>query len=481
MPSRRAVQDTTARIRSVLPVGRQITVSSLLRPADFGESSRNAGRIIVTSPKALLQLCSEDSLNLVRKLSLVVLEDLHLLDDLYELAVARILSIAKPARIRLFGITSSLHDPSDLATWLGVDEQSRFAFYPPNRGTPITLSLKAFTIPHSSTLIKAMIKPAYDILKTSVGGTILFAPSRAACRNIAADLVTQSGTEMDLNGFLGASRADVEPLLQRLRDQALLEPLLHGIGYIIPGMAPHDLALVLELFASNIIRGLIAPREACWTLPVRAETVILMGTQYVHMPDLPGGLQDHRGADRQIVNYSRQELVQMQGYAVTSAAPQAENGRMIVMCQAEQQVTISRILNDGLPLESSLPALLANKASRQSTEAFQRLLKPRPPPPRPQNNHPVVVDHRKRDIMDLVGWTYLDLRARSNPTYYELHPGHEAEELSRLVDQWFVGNGEYADPAYEGESKKRFEGKMAEKDGAKNGDEGEVKVGGARR
>jgi antiviral helicase SLH1 len=470
VPSRRSVQETAARIRSVAPADRKISVLPLIKLSDFDKASSSRRQILVTSPSEVLQLDRKKATAFLRQQSLFVLEDLHLLDEQYELAVTAVLTVAKPARTRVFGIASSLNDPSDLASWLCVDEASRFAFYPSDRGTPITLSLKTFTIPHSSTLLKAMIKPAYDILKSSVGGAILFVPSHWAARSVAADLVTQSGTEMDLNGFLGAPRADVEPLVQRLRDQALLEPLLHGIGYIVPRMAPHDLALVLELFASGIIRALIAPRESCWTLPLRGQTVVLMGAQYAHYSDAHNSDSRHR-ADRQIVNYSRLELVRMQGYATTSASPHAASGRMFVMCQAEQQMIITRVLNDGLPLESSLPALLSRRSTTPAQDALTRMLKTRIAPPRPQINRPIVPDLRKRDMMDLIAWTYLSKRIRSNPTYYDLTQDFEEEGLSRLVDKWFV-NDEYTDPApVEGARRKDKSGAAAA--AAMNGKAGE--------
>jgi antiviral helicase SLH1 len=73
------------------------------------------------------------------------------------------------------------------------------------------------------------------------------------------------------------------------------------------------------------------------------------------------------------------------------------------------------------------------------------MLKPRVAPPRPQINRPIVPDLRKRDMMDLIAWTYLSRRIRSNPTYYDLTLDFE-EGLSRLLDKWFV-NDEYTDPA----------------------------------
>lgn len=473
VPDQRAAQEQVARLRSIVPRTESVEVRPVSSPDAFDRLGSEQGVVGVLTPSALLGPDGQVIAKHLLKTSLIVLDDLHLLDARYELAIARLLSLGRAARTRFVGLTCTLNDPSDLATWLGVDEFNSFVFSPADRANPVSLSIKSFAIAHSSTLLRTMIKPAYDILKSSPEGAIVFLPSRAACRHAAADLVTQSGNEMDLAGFLGprTSREEVEPLLFRLRDQALLEPILHGVGYILPGMAPHDLALVLELFAAKIIRALLIPRESCWTLPVRAPTVVLMSAQYINSG----------GSDRHVVNYSRSELVRMQGLAVTSAAPDAPAGRMFIMCQAEQTASILRVLNDGLPLESALPDVIAQGPtggdSPAAAAALGAILKDRPAPPRPQIHRPqakVPVDPRKRDLVDLLGgWTYLALRAKSNPTYYDMQRDAEAEGVSRLVDKWFKDN-EFAPAAAHanGASAKR----ASPKAGTPNGAQGESGV-----
>lgn len=412
----------------------------MFSPADFERTASGSANVIVTCPSSLLSLEGDFAISTFRHIALAVFEDLHLLDTEYELALTRLLSTIKPNRARIIGLTCSLNGPTDLGNWLGVEEVSRFHFVPTDRGHPVVTSVRPFTLPHSATLMKVMVKPTYDILKSCISGAIVFVPSRAACRSVAADLVTQSGNAMDINGFLKMPRDDVEPLLQRVRDEGLYEPLLHGIGYITANMAPSDMALVLELFASGIVRALIAPREACWTLPVRGETVIVMGAQYIQMKD----------DERRVINYSRTELVKMQSFAITSALPlnaSSQGSRMFVLCQGEQREPISRALTKGLPLESSLPELL-NKQSTSTIaqQALNRMSKSRPPPPKPQLNRPRAPDMRKRDMMDMLSWSLLALRVKSNPTYYNVQIGQEEEGISRLVDEWFVGV-EFGPPA----------------------------------
>lgn len=431
VPSPRAASETAARIRGISPKARKVAVT-IARSFDALETASNAegAKVVVATPNALSAVTNKALYELGQKLSLIVLEDLHELDALYELSITKLLSVARAARTRVVGLTCTLIDPFDLASWLGVDPAYRLAFAPRDRGAPVVVQLKTFSVPHSATLLKTMVKPTYDIIKSSTGSVVVFVPSRSACRSSAADLVTQSGTEMDLNGFLQAQRADVEPLVTRLHDNALLEPLLHGIGYILPNMAPSDLALVLELFASGIVKALIAPRDACWTLPVHASTVVLMGAQYIKF--------DNDTQERTVINYSRLELVKMQGFAVSSAQPAAQGGRMFVMCQAEQQVGIARTLGDGLPLESKLPAVLQRKDGTATAQSFlEGMLKPRAAPPPPQAHRPRVPDLRKRDLADLISWTLLSRRVRTNPTFYDLEPEVQGEGLSRLIDDFY--------------------------------------------
>ena len=440
VPHRRDIQEAVARVRSITPKAKGIVVQGLLSPSDIVKTTSAKRTIAVTSPSAFLRIDEPQITEFVKNLSLVVFDDLHLLDEQYELAAARILSIARPSRTRIVGLTASLNDSSNLATWLGVEPAWRYAFYPRDRGHTIPVAVKTFPLPHSATLLKTMVKPAYDIVKGAPAQTIIFVPSRGACRTVANDMVTQSGNEMDLNGFLSASREDVEPLLAQLRDTALFEPILHGIGYLIPGSHAADLRLVLELFASGLLRALIVPRESCWTLPVRASTVALMGAQYIRMTG-------EEGSDRRVVNYSQTELVKMQGLAVTSAGPiQGQSGNMFVMCQAEQAMLINRILTDGLPLESNLPVVIRRQSSTEAITAFGRMIKYRTPPPPPQINRRRVADLRKRDVMDLLGWTYFGTRLKANPTYYDLHQGTEGEEVSRLADEWFRGGADEFGP-----------------------------------
>ncbi|KIR59260.1 RNA helicase [Cryptococcus bacillisporus CA1873] len=457
VPERYAVHEAVARLRNLCPPKRRVVIKTLFNMSDFEQLLSGGPAIGVTTPFAILSNDKIDNFLNTQRLGLYVFEDLHLLDEVYELAVSKILTFARTARTRIVGTTSSLNDPSDLAEWLGVDPgpldqwgkpvasqpPALFSFAPSDRDSHISVSIKSFTIPHGPTLLRAMIKPTYDILKSVTGGAIIFVPSVQACATVAADLVTQSGTEMNLNGFLSRPRHEIEPFTERLKDERLFEPMLHGIGYITRDMAPTDLAIVLELFASGIIRAIIAPRQSCWTLPVRGGSVIIMGTQYVRVSARPEDKGAKAKPGKHLVSYSAQELVKMQGFAVASAAPTALGGRMFIMCPTEQQVMISRMLKEGLPLESKILDLLSRRSIPSSSvdpraiQALTNLFKGRRPPPRPTVDRPLRPDGRKADMMDIVNWSFLFVRMKSNPSYYQLIKGSEAEGISRVIGGWF--------------------------------------------
>ncbi len=424
---RQSARETVARLNT----GRQRTKAQLLSgPSDVQRFARGSGGIAVCHPGVLLRSLQDLDL-LCSGLRLIVSDDLHLLDDEYELAMTLTLfNIQRRQQCRVIGLCCTIGDPTDLAAWLGVAPEGLYAFSIANRATPVVTTARSFNIPHSATLMKSMVKPVYAAAKIGIARqTIIFVPSSGQCRTAANDLITQSGTEMDLNGFLQAAREDVEPMLVRLRDSSLSEAILHGIGVFYAGMNPSDAAIVLELFASGIVPVLLASRETCWTLPVQAGTVMVMGAQYVELP--PVRARDSTGPmERKLRNYSLEELVKMQGFAArpppsTSQALKDGNagGQFHLMCQDEQVDAYIYFLNQGLPLESKLPESLTATTPTEVLGTISELLGP---------------DPQRQDLVDLLSWSFLWLRMQSNPTYYDTKPGEQSARLSRLVDEFFA-------------------------------------------
>lgn len=401
-PQKSTVQETRS---SLLPFVKGTNVTLLHGPTDW---STPRGRVIqiVTADQLLGCFTRHTEEQNFEQLNLVICENLEGLTDIYELALSLLRHKTQSLPTRFVGLSNSLLDCTDLADWLDVDPRALNSFRPRDRDQPLTFIIQTFTIPHSTSLFKAMIKPAHATIQNTPQdeGTIIFVPSRSHCRSVARDLIKQNAIETETNrGYLATdfNEQNLEFLMEKLQNRDLLEFISRGVGFFHEGIPKHDRNLVLELFAEGIVRVLIVPRDSCWNLPVRANVVVTLGTQYM----------SGDGVDRQLREYELTELARMQGRAVRHNGP----GQFHLFCQAEAKDTYARFLNDGLPLESAL---------LESRELSKLMLS------RKQSGGPLS----KQDLVDILSFTFLSRRMLSNPVYYANQSGSLSEGLSRIAD-----------------------------------------------
>lgn len=283
---------------------------------------------------------------------------------------------------------------------------STYSFSPSARSSALTTTYQAFSGAHSMGLLSSMVKPAYEAMRRATS-TLCIVPSRSQCRVTARDLVTQTASNLE-ESFVVGSLETVETYAATLSDPELGEALTHGIAVYHDGLRPEEQSLALRLFASGYIRVLIAPREACWTLPVHASLVIVLSAQFASV----------RTADseREIHDYPLSELLQMQTLAVPP--PEAGSAECLVLCQKDQAELYGRFLLEGVPLESDLafdPVLLST--------LFADVVAGR------------IGD--RQGVADWLSWTYLARRVEANPAYYgALGPATQKDDqVSRLVDR----------------------------------------------
>lgn len=350
-------------------------------------------------------------------LELVVLENLEQLDTHYELAVSSLRRVVQAQPTRTVGFSASLDDSADLATWLDVAPSGFHSFRPSDRDQSLKVATHTFAIPHSPSLYKAMARPASAaIVSASPSPAIVFVPSRAQCFSVALDLIVNRALETGSEtGYLPSdvSAESLQPYVDRLQDRGLSDFISKGVGFFFSNSSgllhKQDRATILDLYAVGIVRVLVVPREACWTLPVRAAVVVVMGTQYFTL---------HKdGAERRLRGYTLEEVVRMQGRAVRHA----DMGHFHLFCQAEDKDTYMRFLEGGLPLESRL---LRSDQLRQWYKHHR------------DRGH----IRNKQEGVQALSWTFLARRAASNPTYYD-NKGTRGECLSRIVDEleeWIV-------------------------------------------
>ncbi|KAG6868445.1 hypothetical protein C0993_002583 [Termitomyces sp. T159_Od127] len=386
-----------------------------------GVLDRPRGRVVrvLTAAQLLSAISKRNNSIPILGLDVVICENLELLDSTYELAISLLRHATQTSNTRFVSFSGSLNDASDMADWLDVDPSGLHSFRPRDRDQSLVFSTTTFTIPQSGALFKAMAKPAHAGIRMAPPGesAIIFIPSLGQCKPIALDLLTQCALEMETErGYLSpdTSLDYLEDRLARFQDTSLIDFVSKGVGFFHQGVHKSDRNLMLELYAEGLIRVLIVPRDSCWTLPVRATVVVVMGTQYFHV--------EAEGSDRQLRDYDLTELVRMQGRAVR----QTGTGYFYLFCQAETKDTFTRFLNDGLPIESRLLETddLARWVSLQKGRDGGL---------------------KAQDILDVLSFTFLSRRVVSNPTYYDCTSTSRDENLSRIVDELMLRSAELAD------------------------------------
>lgn len=400
-PSATLARETVHVLTTKFSKAMSVNVVNLHSKTEQRQSQLKQNRVVFVASAKVLQdvLCSGQKEELLNDLSTLVADDLHLMSSAYEIA----LSVIKQSALstRFIGISASLDNIEDLRKWLGVDRALTYNFAPKHRTLPISTSIQSHSVVPMSAFMKALVKPTYALIKAASKGAILFVPTRTQCRSVASDLITLSATDSDYIGLATEESIALEPYLDRLSDKSLVGYLVNGLGIYYTGLPLEDLALILELFLTGVLRALIVPRDMCWSLPVRASTVCVMNTQYLSTKIVKDSTGQEK-PDKQMQDYSLSEVAHMQAFASVDVEGNTEAIRNCVLMAHENgnKELYAYFLNSGLPLESHLmeddELLFYVKHERESG--------------------------RLRDVQDVVNLlkqTFYNRRSKTNPTYYD--------------------------------------------------------------
>ena len=326
--------------------------------------------------------------------SLVVLSHLHQLDTTYELAVMHLRRTAPMARVVATAL--SLSTAHSLAQWLQVPLHTTFVWDPRDSPYPVATSFATVDVPYSDTLVKAYAKPALDKMLAHGGPALLFAPTRAQCFTAAQELVARMATA----GI--AIPVDTENTAHRWKNAELANLVRQGIAVWHPGLAPGDRAALEQMMEAGLLRAILCPHDA--DVPFRVPLVIVLGTQYT----------EH--GSRSVKQMTTEHLLSLQRCAVR---PNDTNGDMLILCQQVHAPTLERLLWTPLAVESPL---------HDSPDLAESLLVE-------------LQAHRVASVSDIVTWlraSYLAVRMRANPVYYDIDGENDRTDpssaLSHLAD-----------------------------------------------
>lgn len=350
--------------------------------------------IIITTPEKWDGISrSWQTRSYVRQVSLVIIDEIHLLGGdrgpILEIIVSRMNYIASQTEgsVRLVGMSTACANAMDLGNWLGVKE-GLFNFRHSVRPVPLEIFIDGFPEQRGfCPLMQSMNRPTFLAIKTHSPEkpVIVFVASRRQTRLTAKDLINYCGMEDNPRRFVRMSEEDLQLNLSRVKDEALREALSFGIGLHHAGLVESDRQLTEELFANNKIQVLIATSTLAWGVNLPAHLVVVKGTQFF---------------DAKIEGYKDMDLTDVLQMLGRAGRPQFDtSGIARIFTQDAKKAFYKHFLHTGFPVESSLHNVLDNHLGAEVSANTIR---------------------SKQDALDYLTWTFFFRRLHKNPSYYGL-------------------------------------------------------------
>ncbi|XP_071903958.1 DExH-box ATP-dependent RNA helicase DExH14-like isoform X3 [Coffea arabica] len=358
------------------------------------------------------------SRNYVKKVGLMILDEIHLLGadrgPILEVIVSRMRYISSQTEreVRFVGLSTALANAHDLADWLGVEENGLFNFKPSVRPVPLEVHIQGYPGKFYCPRMNSMNKPTYAAICTHspTKPVLIFVSSRRQTRLTALDLIQFAASDEHPRQFLAMPEESLQMILSQVTDQNLRHTLQFGIGLHHAGLNDKDRSLVEELFANNKIRAILILVLVCtstlaWGVNLPAHLVVIKGTEY------------YDGKAKRYVDFPITDILQMMGRA---GRPQYDqHGKAVILVHEPKKSFYKKFLYEPFPVESSLREQLHDHINAEIVAG--------------------TICH-KEDAMHYLTWTYLFRRLMVNPAYYgldDVEPGNVSSYLSSLVQSTF--------------------------------------------
>ena len=371
--------------------------------------------IIITTPEKWDGISrSWQTRGYVRQVSLVVIDEIHLLGGdrgpILEIIVSRMNYIASQSKgsVRLVGMSTACANALDLGNWLGVRE-GLFNFRHSVRPVPLEIFIDGFPEQRGfCPLMQSMNRPTFLAIKTHSPEkpVIVFVASRRQTRLTAKDLINLCGMEDNPRRFVSMPEEDLQLNISRVKDEALREALSFGIGLHHAGLVEADRQLSEELFANNKIQVLVATSTLAWGVNLPAHLVVVKGTQYF---------------DAKIEGYKDMDLTDVLQMLGRAGRPQFDSsGIARIFTQDAKKAFYKHFLHTGFPVESSLHNVLDNHLGAEASGG---------------------TIGTKQDALDYLTWTFFFRRLHKNPSYYGLEISteeHNTIAAQQLANDYMV-------------------------------------------
>ena len=363
-PMKALVQEMVGNFTSRLTSAFGVKVGELTGDSQMTKQQITETQIIVTTPEKwdVITRKSTDTsyTNLVR---LMIIDEIHLLHDergpVLESVVARTIRRMEQTGdyVRLVGLSATLPNYQDVATFLRVDE-SKGLFYFDASYRPCGLQQQFIGVTEKKAIkrFQVMNEVCYEKLLDQAGKnqTLVFVHSRKETAKTARFIRDMAIEKETITQFVRPDSATREILTEEagnVKDSNLRDLLPFGFAIHHAGMSREDRTLVEELFADGSVQVLVCTATLAWGVNLPAHTVIIKGTQ-IYNPE--------KG---RWVELSSQDVLQMLGRA---GRPQYDTyGEGIIITNHSELQYYLSLMNQQLPIESQFVSKLADNLNAE--------------------------------------------------------------------------------------------------------------------
>lgn len=337
-----------------------ITVRELSGDSSLTRQQIAETQILVTTPEKWDIVTRQGEGRAYSQLvKLVIIDEIHLLHDergpVLESIVARVLrqveTTAEP--IRLVGLSATLPNYADVATFLRVNPEKGLFFFD-HSYRPVPLQMQYVGITERSAFKRMQLENeiCYEkamIQRQNGNQMLIFVHSRAETGKTAKSLRDLALERDELAHFVRDGSATQEILREEtagVKNADLKDVLQYGFAIHHAGMGREDRELVEDLFADRHIAVLCTTATLAWGVNLPAHAVVIKGTQIYNVT---------KGRWTEL---SPLDILQMLGRA---GRPQYDSeGEGIIITQHSELQFYLSLTNLQLPVESQLVKSLAD-------------------------------------------------------------------------------------------------------------------------
>lgn len=347
----------------------------------------------------------------LQQVNLFIIDDLHTIGGnkgaTYEMIISRMRYMATQLskQIRIIGLSVSLANGKTLGSWLGCKVSTIFNFHPNVKPIPLEIYLQGFDINYFGARMLAMAKPAYNgiVAVSDKESVLVYVPSRKQCQLTAIDMITYASANDKPFRFLKTSEEEITKLTENIKDPALKETLLHGVGFYHEGMTEYEKRIVKDLYKNEKIQIIVTTNSCCYSLDLYSRTVVIMDTM------------SYDGNEHRYIDYPISDILQMIGRSSRQNKKDIKSN-CILLCHSSKRDYYKKFLYEPLPIESHLDHFLHDHLNAEIvTKTIQSM----------------------ESAIDFMTYTFYYRRLSQNPNYYNMETftnEHISQHLSDLIE-----------------------------------------------